>query len=486
MAHGARKELEKKLGLFPLIALGVSGVIGSSWIYTNGTFFDTYGAGGMIFGLALGSLLAALVALAYAELTSLFPRAGGEVVFGYTILGRRVGFIAGWLLIGAYVSSLAFYFTAFGVLLDMVFPVMHEIPLYTIAGESVTLPILLSGLVLVVLFYVLNLWGVSLGGQLQTMLFVALIAIGAALAVVGFTQGSFDNFWPPFREDQNATMNILRFVVPGMTYMAGFGLIATLAEDAKLEPKVIGRLVVATVLLAGAFYCIVLASSAFVLPWQEVAGMDRGTIDAFTTAGFPVLGWGAFAIAILGLLTSFLGLYMATSRIIVAMARASLLPAGLAKLDEAHGTPKNALLFVAAITVGLGWLGRGAVVWFLDTGGIYLGLVWIIVVAAKMQLGKKFPHLARKSKYNTGMLPVIGAVGAVLVIVLALFPGSKLSLVWPAEYIMLVVWFVLGAILYKVSTPVPREQALEELLGSYAKTLVARENPTPTSKDTLR
>ncbi len=54
----AQQGLRKTLGVFPLVALGVSGVIGSSWIYTNGTFFDTYGAGGMIFGLALGSLLA--------------------------------------------------------------------------------------------------------------------------------------------------------------------------------------------------------------------------------------------------------------------------------------------------------------------------------------------------------------------------------------------------------------------------------------------
>ncbi|WP_144794336.1 amino acid permease, partial [Corynebacterium singulare] len=117
------------------------------------------------------SLLAAFVALAYAQLTSLFPRAGGEVVYGYTILGRRWGFIVGWLLIGAYISSLAFYFTAFGLLLDLVFPFMHEIPLYSIAGQEVSLPVLASGLVLAFLFFALNYFGVSLGGQLQTILF---------------------------------------------------------------------------------------------------------------------------------------------------------------------------------------------------------------------------------------------------------------------------------------------------------------------------
>lgn len=484
----AQQELKKQLGIFPLIALGVSGVIGSGWIYTNGTFFDQYGAGGMIFGLALGSLLAACVALSYAQLTALFPRAGGEVVFGYTILGSRWGFWAGWLLIGAYVSSLAFYFTAFGNLMDRVLPFMDQMPLYSIAGEAVTLPVLISGLALTFLFFGLNYLGVSLGGQLQTILFVVLIVIGLAIAAVGFTQGSFDNFWPPFREDQDAVSSIVRFIVPGMTYMAGFGLVATLAEDANLEPKKIGRLVILTVLLAGGFYCLVLTASAWILPWEQVAQMDQGTITAFDEAGYPLLSWGAFAIAILGLLTSFLGLYMATSRIIVAMARVELLPKPLAKLDEKRGTPKNALLFVMVITIALGWLGPAAITWFLDTGGIYLGLVWIIVVAAQFQLRKKFPHLAAQAKVGLNFLPIIGAVGAALVILFALFPGSPKSLVWPAEYIILVLWFVLGFALSFMSGKVNRSEALKDLLGEYVHTLDNKSSnqsgTTPTTSTT--
>lgn len=473
----AQTELKKSLGVFSLIALGVSGVIGSSWIYTNGTFFDNYGAGGMIFGLALGSLLAAFVALAYAELTALFPRAGGEVVYGYAILGRRWGFIAGWLLIGAYVSSLAFYFTAFGLLLDLVFPFMHSMPLYSIAGQEVSLPVLVSGLGLTLLFFLLNYFGVSVGAQVQTVLFAVLIGIGICLAAVGFAQGSWNNFWPPFYESQNSVLNTLRFVVPGMTYMAGFGLIATLAEDANLPPKKIGRLVVFTVLLTGAFYCVVLTASAFILPWEEVAKMEQGTITAFQKAGYPILGWGAFAIAILGLLTSFLGLFMATSRIVVALARVKLMPSNLAKLHPSRGTPVNALLFVAATTIGLGWLGKAAVVWFLDTGGIYLGLVWILMVVTLIRLPYKYPHLAKR---RMRALPFVGAIGALLVIVLALFPGTSISLVWPAEYIILAIWAGLGGIFYLVSGKVDEQQAIENLLGNYSKTLEEGKNDTKT------
>lgn len=467
----ANQQLNKELGTFTLIALGVSGVVGSSWIYTNGAFFDDYGAGGMIFGLALGTLLAACVALSYAQLTGLFPRAGGEVVFSFTILGRTWGFVTGWLLIGAYVSSLAFYFTSFGVLLEFYIPAMTEIPVYSLAGSTVTLPVLLSGLLLTLLFFFLNVRGASLGGQLQVILFIALIGIGLTLAVVGFSAGSWDNFWPPFREDQNPAMSIMRFVVPGMTYMAGFGLIATLAEDANLPAKKIGRLVVATVLIAGSFYCIVLASSAFIMPWEEVAGMEQGTITAFTEAGFPVLGALAFSIAILGLLTSFLGLFMATSRIVVALARVNLLPARFAEIDPKYGTPKNALILVTIITIALGLLGRGAMTSFLDTGGIYLGLVWVLVVACQLRLKTRYPELYAKSKLKAGFIPVIGAAGAALTIILALWPGTSMSLVWPLEYLVLIAWVAIGAVFYFVSKPINREVALEQLLGEHKETL---------------
>lgn len=57
-------ELKKSLGLPSLIALGVAGVVGSSWIYTSSTFFADLGAGGMILGLLAGAALAACVALA--------------------------------------------------------------------------------------------------------------------------------------------------------------------------------------------------------------------------------------------------------------------------------------------------------------------------------------------------------------------------------------------------------------------------------------
>ena len=229
-------DLNKSLGLFGLIAMGAAGVLGTSWIYTNGEFFAAYGAGGEIFGLIIGAVLAACVAFAYAELASRYPRAGGEIVYAFVAFGRPTAFVAGWLLIGAYVSSLAFYVAAAGGLLARVFPAIHSGALYTLAGETVHAPVLLIGATLAIAVYAINRHGLKLGGGVQISLFLAMLLIGLGLTLVGFGYGELDNFWPAYAADGRPVADTLRFVLPAMTFLTGFSLVGMLAEDARLSP----------------------------------------------------------------------------------------------------------------------------------------------------------------------------------------------------------------------------------------------------------
>lgn len=460
-------DLTKTLGPLPLIALGAAGVVGTSWIYTNGKFFSLYGAGGEIFGLAIAGVFACFVALAYAEMAGSLPRAGGEVTYAYAAFNRPTAFVAGWLLIGAYISSLAFYVTAFGFLLVDIFPAMESVPLYTINHVTVYLPVLLVGIALALVVFGLNWFGISFGAAAQLVLFAVMIVLGVALVVVGFAHGSASNFWPAYAANTNPVGQTVRFILPAMTFLTGFGLVAIMAEDAKMKPQRIGFAVVLSVVIAASFYCLVLLSSAWVIPWEQTAKLPKGTIDAFRSAGFDVLGWSAYAIAVLGLLTSFLALFLATSRILLAMGRAGLMPSTLGQLRGPHSAPQAALVFTLVVTLALGWLGTGAIVWFLDTGGVYIGLAWTIGVACKYRLPRRFPDLERPYQTRLHWGPAIGAIIAVMVIAFALWPGTNLSLLWPQEYIILAVWIVLGLVLYAFTRQGDDAQARRELLGPY-------------------
>src|SRR5699024_12709810 len=85
--------------------------------------------------------------------------------------------------------------------------------------------------------------------------------IGVSLAVVSCASGRPYNFFPAYYADQNPLADTLRFIIPSMTFLAGFGLVAVLAEDSKLTPKKTGFTVVFTVIGAGLFYSVVLAAT---------------------------------------------------------------------------------------------------------------------------------------------------------------------------------------------------------------------------------
>lgn len=476
-------ELKKTLGMPALIALGVAGVVGSSWIYTSSIYFADYGAGGMILGLLVGAAMAACVALAYGELASTIPRAGGEVVWGYAALGRTAGFATGWFHIGAYISSLAFYLTAFGTLLGKYLPIMETMPLYSLAGAEVTAPVLAVGILLALIVFAMNWFGVNVGAQIQIGLFVIMVLIAAALGLTALLHGSPTNLMPLWNADQEPLSSTARMVVPGITYVVGFSLVAVLAEEADLPARRLGITVVLTVVCAALFYTTVLLATAYVVPWQSVADPERlGTIDAFTDAGFPLLGFGAFLIAVLGLVTSFIGLFVASSRVVLALARARMLPRALAEVHGPSGVPRRALVFLLVVTIALGLLGPGAMVWFLDAGGTFLGIVWLLVVIAKYVLPRKYPGLTPGYRARPAFLPAIGALGAILIIVFTLLPGTGMTLVWPAEYLMLGGWAVLGLIMY-LATPAPRnrEEVFTEMLGPHADDLREARAPGTTA-----
>lgn len=459
--------LTKSLSLPMLVALGAAGVLGTSWIYTASAFFAEYGAGGEIFGLALASVLAVSIALAYAELAGRFPRAGGELVFAYAAFGRRAAFVTGWLLIGAYISSLAFYVSASGMLLAYLFPALNTGALYEIAGTQIYLPQLAIGVALALVIVGIAATDMRNAGGLQMLLFGTMIVIGAALAIVGFGTGSASNFWPAFDSKQDPVWSTIRFVLPAMTFLTGFSLVTTLAEDADLSPRRIAHTVVLTVVVAASFYCTVLLATAWLIPWQTTAALKEGVIDAFRHAGYPLLAWGAYGIAVLGLLTSFLALFSAASRVVLGMARAQLFPPSFARLSPG-GRPVNALLFTLALTLSLGWLGRGALLWFLDTGGVYIGLAWVIAVASLYRVRRRYRHAPAPFRVRPSFLPALGAGAALLVIVVTLIPGTAMSLVWPQEYAILAFWVFLGACLYGF---VPRESGeggLAAVLGREA------------------
>jgi len=464
--------LKKIITWYELLGIGVGGILGTSWVYLNTKFYAEYGPGGVVLGFSLATLMAVFVSLSYAELGSALKREGGEIVFAYAAFGLKGAFIAGWSLFTAYTTCVSFYVPAAGYLFDWFFPKLNTIHLWTVAGTPVYLPSLSIGIFFLIFFFGLNYKGVKLATSPQFFMTFLLAGLGISLFFVAIICGSVHNMEPFFLSEQASLKGTIRFALLAMTYLTGFSSLTMLGEESAVDERTFGRVIVLSVFIAGLFYILMMAGGAVLFPWQDTIKLEKGMIDEFYLFYKP-LGIMAWLISFLGMLTSLNGLMLAASRTIFVMGRAGIMPLAFAFIDERHKIPKNALIFVLIIAIVFGTLGKKAMVWFLDIGGVSIGIAWALCVLSMLRLRRKYPNLTRP--YKAPLILITSPISLMIVILIfaiSLFPGTPLSLVWPYEYTILIVWIMLGVIMYVLSQKrwkaIGEENIARNLLGEYS------------------
>ncbi len=469
-------ELKKHISAKGLLALGVAGIIGTSWTYMNTVFYMEYGSGGTILGFGIGVLMATLIALSYAELGAAIKREGGEIAFAYPVFGLKGSFVVSWMLFLGYITgALSFYVVSLGYLLSYLFPVLNVVPLYTIAGFTIYLPTLIIGISGALAFFFINYRGVKVAMNFQTLMFIMLLGLGALAVMVALVHGSFDNMQPLFPPETNPLEISFGFTLVTIGYLTGFSMLTMVGEESAVKSKTFGVIIVLSVVLAGLFYIIEMFAGAYMLPTSEMH-LTRGLIEEMSIIS-PPLGYAMWIAAFIGMISSWNAVMLAGSRLVYTMARMGMVPPTFKKVHPRYGTPVNALILATGVSIIFGLLGNGALKWFLDITGIAIGTAWAVSVISMIVMRKKYPHLDRPFKTPGGVFTGMVALALVLIVLVSPFiPGTPTSLVWPYEYGVLVFWVVLGVILYHVSKP-ERERLGEEtiarnLLGEYYDSLI--------------
>lgn len=106
-------ELRRVLGLLPVTVSGVGIIIGAGIYVLLGA--ATAEAGATVWlAFLLAGLVSALTALSYAELSAMFPTAGGEYAYARHALPPPLPFLVGWLMAtGLVLAAAALVFFAF-------------------------------------------------------------------------------------------------------------------------------------------------------------------------------------------------------------------------------------------------------------------------------------------------------------------------------------------------------------------------------------
>lgn len=436
------------LGRKEVLALAFGAMIGWSWVVLSGTWIASAGTLGAILAFLLGGTIMLVIGLTYAELASALPFAGGEHVYAHRALGAGASFICTWAIILGYVSVVTFEAVALPTVLDSLVPGLDKVFLWQIAGWDVYLSWVLTGVAGAVLMTILNIRGVKMAALIQTVVVLAILIVGLLFVSGALMTGDMSNM-QPLMKDGVSGITLVLVMVPFM--FVGFDTIPQAAEEIDLPFKDIGAVLMVSVMMAILWYSAIVLGVGMVLDQATINSSEVVTAEANAEV-YGDLGRTVLLVAgLAGIITSWNAFILGGSRAIYALAHAGLLPDFLARLHPEYHTPRNAILLIGGLSIIGPFFGRPVLVWVVDAGGLGIVIAYAMVAWSFLVLRKKEPELARPYRVPFGKLT--GSLALVLSLGLGLLylPGSPSALLWPQEWGIVLLWAVLGAILYSFS-----------------------------------
>ena len=287
--------------------------------------------------------------------------------------------------------------------------------------------------------------------------------------------GVWANLGPHFTNWQG----VFRVMMMTPFLFVGFDVIPQVAEEIKVPPAALGKLVLFSIGLASVWYILVQWTVGFNLSAGERATSDLPTAQAMSAAYGSLLGGKILVLGgLLGIMTSWNAFFIGATRLLFAMSRGRMLPALFSRLHPRYQSPVAAVLLMGLLTMLAPLWGRPALVWLVDAGSLATVVAYVFVAASFLSIHRRYPHLPRPYRVRSPRLVGGLALMATLCFLLLYLPGSPSALVWPHEWAIVLAWAGLGGVLgHQVMGrlgPSERLAQAEAVLGDYAGLLAQK------------
>lgn len=460
--------LRRSLNPMSVWAIAFGCIIGwGSFINPGKKFLPNSGVGGTTIAMILGALVMVIIAVSYAYMVPKYPKAGGEFTFTKACFGKIPAFVCGWFLVAAYLTNVPMNSTAIPLIIEGLFgkEALNWGGLgYNIAGSSVTIGGIVIAAGILILFGILNILGVKKAGFVQTILATLLITCVFTLFIAALCSpyAKIENMAPWWGFDKAAAIEagtydeifanqswisaiLATFAIAPWAFV-GFDAIPQASEEFKFSYKKVIMIMIIAIAFGCFVYCSNNAITAAALEnWPEL--IAEGTPWLLLVAAEKMLGvWGKILVGVgvsCAVLSGIMGFYLASSRLMYSMAKDGYLPEVFSRIDEKHGTPKNAMIFCIVVSLAGPILGREALGWFVDMSAIGASIGFLFTALSTFVISKRDNDSGRGLR----VFAIVGALFSLSFIVLQLVPIPGLSGVhfsWQS-YIMLGVWVALGA-----------------------------------------
>ena len=455
--------LKRALGPVALTALGVGATIGAGIFVLTGEAAHNDAGPSLILSFLLAGVGCGFAALCYAELASMVPVAGSAYTYAFATLGELMAWIIGWDLILEWAIGSAAVAVGWSKYLAALFqnqfslvinPRWLNSPLRfhndshsfqwndlasTLADGTIThlqpianLPALLIMLAITVILVI----GIRESAGLNAGMVLINLSVIFLVIALGSTYVDPKN-WRPFLHEKNGWSGVTLGAAHIFFAYIGFDAISTHAEEAKNPRRDLAIGILSSLLICTTLYIAMVAVLTGMVPYAKI-DVNAPVADAFHQHGS---NWASTLISVAivaGITSSLLVGTLSQPRIMLAMARDGLLPAGLfAAIHPRFQTPwKSTILVGVSVGVIAALVPLDFLAELVSIGTLF---AFVVVCGAVWLMRHRRPDAERP--FRVPGLPVVAALGI-------LFNGGLMFRLGPDNWIRLGVWLLLGLMVY--------------------------------------
>lgn len=471
LADAKDSSLEKTLGVWDLIILGVGAIIGSGIFAVVGIAAAgdgaSLGAGpALIVSMIIAAIACVFSALCYSEFATMIPVAGGAYTYTFATLGEFMAWMVGWVLmleyaIGFIAVACAWsnHFMQFLQGFSHAMPWIKDIPVwltndvFTVSqmvakNPDITVPTILGvpvcinipAIFIVILMTAILVKGTKDSAKMAGIMVFIKLAVIALFVIAGAFFVRPEN-WTPFAPNGAAGIFAGAFLI-FFAYI-GFDALATAAEECKNPQKdlptgIIGSLIVTTIV----YVLVALVLTGMVDTSSHVSADFLKAPMAYCMI-LAKQNWAAGLISIgslAGLTSVLLVLEMAATRILYAMSRDHFISKRFQKIHPKFKTPALLTWTVGGLAVlGILTLNLSVAAELCNYGTFTSFIVVCIAVLILRHTDPKRPR-----PFKVPFSPVVPLLGVIccggLMVYKSMEAGSS-ALLFP-------VWLGVGAIIY--------------------------------------
>ncbi|BAB60427.1 amino acid transporter [Thermoplasma volcanium GSS1] len=290
--------LKRELGIIDLTMSSVTGMIGSGWLF-SALYASSIAGPYSIISWIVGSLIVAVLALIYADLSGRMPTAGAAAAYPFLTNGDAAGSINAWSLFLGYASTPPLEVIASITYMNFVMPgLINSSGMLTLRGMLIAISLLF-------VFFIINAMGIRHTSKVNN--YISYLKIGIPIITSFFfisTMFSISNFSYVSSVHPEGIFTAIPDAGIAFSFL-GFRQAVELSGEAKNPQRTVPIAIMLSVAIASGIYLLVQVAFIGSLKWFSLTPGDwSGLYNSAYSSGpmlvlASALGLGALASVLL-------------------------------------------------------------------------------------------------------------------------------------------------------------------------------------------